>query len=121
MIDYDKSSGGNIVYEQKAFYVLNRELTGIQALRDSYGAQGEEYQTEFITDLQTQIDLLKKKKAQDTQETQQQMEDYTYSRDEIDNMLNTGSSGWDIVSVPSLPATIAANTVYLIQGEVTVT
>lgn len=112
MIDYDRSDGGNIVYEQKAFYVLKRELTGIQALRDTYSAQGEEYQTEFVTDLQTQIDILKKKNTQETQETQQQIEDYTYSREEIDGMCG---SGWNIESVPVVPTTIAANTVYLIQ------
>ncbi len=120
MIDYDRSTDEEIVYEQKSFYVLNRELTGIQALRDSYSAQGEEYQSEFITDLQTQIDILKKDRVNDTQETQRKIEDYTYSRDDIDNMFKTSFGKFDIVSVPVLPASIAANTVYLIQGEVTV-
>ncbi len=120
MIDYGRSDDGNTVYEQKAFCVLNRELTGIQALRDSYSAQGEEYQTEFITDLQTQIDILKKKNTQETQETQQQIEDYTYSRDEIDQKFGAGGACWDIQSVPVLPTTLAANTVYLIQVETVV-
>lgn len=120
MIDYDRSTEDKIVYEQKSFYVLNRELTGIQALQDSYSAQGEEYQTEFVTDLQTQIDILKKEKAKGAQETQKQIEDYTYSRADIDNMFKAGFGGFDIVSVPVLPATVAANTVYLIQGEVAV-
>ena len=110
----------NIIYEQKDFYILNRELSGIQGLKDSYSAQGEEYQTEFITDLQTQIDLLKKKNSQEAQETQQQMEDYTYSREEIDQKFDSGGSKWEVVSVPVLPTTIAANTIYLIQGEVVV-
>ena len=120
MIDYDKSTGGDIVYKRKAFHVLDRELTGIQALRDNYSAKGEEYQTEFITDLQTQIDLLKKKNSQEAQETQQQMKDYTYSREEIDQKFDSGGSKWEVVSVPVLPTTIAANTIYLIQGEVVV-
>lgn len=124
VIDYENSTAENMVYEQKSFYILTRELTGMQALRDTYSAHGEEYQTEFVTDLQTQIDLLKKKNTQNIQETQQQIEDYTYSRDEIDNMVSTGgtgSGGWDILSVPVLPTTIAANTIYLVQGEVEVT
>ncbi len=117
MIDYGRSDDGNTVYEQKAFCVLNRELTGIQALRDNYSAQGEEYQTEFITDLQTQIDILKKKNTQETQETQQQIEDYTYSKDEIDQKVSSGGAWWDVQSVPVLPTTLAANTMYLIQIE----
>lgn len=120
MIDHENSSEENIAYEQKTFYVLSRELTGIQTLRDTYSAQGEEYQTEFVTDLQTQVDLLQKKSIQQTQETRQQIEDYTYSRDEIDSMVSAGGSGWNVLSVPALPATIVANTIYLIQGEVTV-
>lgn len=121
MVDYDKyGETGEIEYVQKKFYVLNRELTGIQALRDAYSAQGEEYQTEFITDLQTQIDLLKKKNTQETQETQQQIEDYTYSKDEIDQKFGSGGACWDIQSVPVLPTTLAANTVYLIQVETVV-
>lgn len=118
MVDFNRyEETGEIEYEQKKFYVLNRELTGIQALRDTYSAQGEEYQTEFVTDLQTQIDLLKKKNTQEAQETQQQIEDYTYSKDEIDQKVSSGGAWWDIQSVPVLPTTLAANTMYLIQIE----
>ncbi len=42
----------------------------------------------------------------------------TYSKAEIDKMIS--DCRYKIVSVPVLPASIAANTVYLIQGEVTV-
>lgn len=91
VVDWEKTMGGkatlsggsDIVYEQRPFYVLNRELSGIQALKDSYSAQGEEYQSEFITDLQTQIDLIKKKQGV----TKQDIEDYTYSQTEIDDMF----------------------------------
>lgn len=121
MVDSDKyGETGEIEYIQKKFYVLNRELTGIQVLRDAYSAQGEEYQTEFITDLQTQIDLLKKKNTQETQETQQQIEDYTYSKEEIDQKVSLGGACWDVQSVPVLPTTLAANTMYLIQIETVV-
>ncbi len=103
-------------YTKHSFYVLNRELTGVQALKDTYKAQGEEYQTEFITDLQTQIDILKKNTKQEVEE---KVEDYTYSKEEIDNMFPAGG-GWNVESVPVLPVTVSANTIYLIQGEVTV-
>lgn len=102
-------------YITKSFYVLNREITGIQALKDTYKAQGEEYQTEFITDLQTQIDTLKKSTKQEVEE---KVEDYTYSREEINNMFPVGG-GWNVESVPVLPVTVSKNTIYLIQGEVT--
>ncbi|MDE7323152.1 MAG: hypothetical protein K2N73_10600 [Lachnospiraceae bacterium] len=113
MIDWENTESSNdIVYEGKSFYILNRELTGIQSLTDSYSAQGEEYQTEFVTDLQTQIDTLKKS-------VKQEVEDYTYPKEEIDNMI-ASSGGWNVESVPVLPVSVAANTIYLIQGEVTV-
>lgn len=104
-------------YTEHSFYVLSRELSGIQALKDTYQAQGEEYQTEFITDLQTQIDTLKKSTKQEIEE---KVGDYTYNKEEIDNMIAAGGGKWDVQSVPVLPVTIAANTIYLIQGEVTV-
>lgn len=117
VVDWENSTGGEIVYEEKSFYILNRELTGTQALKDSYSAQGEEYQTEFITDLQTQIDILKKSGGSNVQT---QIEDYTYSRSEIDGMLSGGGGAANIISVPVLPVNPDPNTIYLIQGEVVV-
>lgn len=122
MIDYENSTSDNVVYDQKSFYILNREMTGIQNLRDSYKAKGEEYQSEFITDLQTQIDLLKRNQQVDIQ---QQIEDYTYSSEEIDNMFEQfdpggGSVGFNILSVKSMPTNPQDNTVYFVQGEVVV-
>ncbi len=126
MIDYEatyeaqeKDPSAGIVYKQQAFYILNREMSGIQNLRDSYGAEGEEYQTEFITDLQTQIDVLKRNQRADVQ---QQIEDYTYSYDEIDDMFAqfepSGGGGLNVESVSELPTIQNDNTIYLIQGEV---
>lgn len=119
MIDWEAmEASGDLVYENKKFYVLNRELSGIQALRDSYGAEGEEYQTEFITDLQTQIDILKRDTPQNID---QKLEDYTYDKTTIDNMFENVSGGTaNIVSVAVLPNNPDPNTLYLIQGEVIV-
>lgn len=117
MIDWEKTQdSGDIVYEKKSFYILNREMSGIPGLKDSYSAQGEEYQTEFITDLQVQIDTIKKNIKQEVQDT---VGDYTYTKEEVDNKIAL-IGGWDVKSVPVLPVTVAANTIYLIQGEVVV-
>ena len=96
------------------FYVFSRELTGIQALRDNYRANGEEYQTEFITDLQTQIDMVKQDIKEEVKNT---IPDYTYSKDYIDDMFNNlPGGGVDIVSVAELPANPDPSIVYLVQG-----
>lgn len=120
-----KARSGDIVYEQRPFYVLNRELSGIQALKDSYSAKGEEYQSEFITDLQTQIDTIKKKQGVSKQEVEDYVGGYAYGKDEIDDMLagfDPGGGGGiaNIVSVNVLPANPDENTLYLIRGEVLV-
>ena len=41
------------------FYVLSRTLKGVQALFDDTSAEGQEYQTVFISNLTTQIDTIK--------------------------------------------------------------
>jgi len=58
--DYDKSKPDDSEFINKTFYVLNREMSGIQALKDSYISEGDEYQVEFITDLHTQIESIKR-------------------------------------------------------------
>lgn len=131
VVDWEKTMNGgkarsgssDIVYEQRPFYVLNRELSGIQALKDSYSAKGEEYQSEFITDLQTQIDTIKRKTPSDYKDyVSDYVGDYTYGRDEIDSMFENfeGGSGFNVESVSALPANPDSNTIYLIQGVVVV-
>lgn len=117
MIDYENSTNDNIAYNQQEFYILNRELTGIQALRDSYGANGEEYQTEFVTDLQTQIDIIKMNSQNDIH---RMMEDYTYDKDTIDTMVQSGGGTGDfkVISVKSVPSSYESNALYVVQGEV---
>lgn len=132
VVDWEKTMAGkksrsgssDIVYEQRPFYVLNREMSGIQALKDSYSAKGEEYQSEFITDLQTQIDLIKKNQGVDKMYVENYVGDYTYSQDKIDDMFanfdpGTGS-GFNVESVSVLPSNPDPNTIYLIQGKVVV-
>ena len=126
VVDWEKTIGGSdIVYEQRPFYVLNREMSGIQALKDSYSAKGEEYQSEFITDLQTQIDLIKKTQGVTKQDIEDYVGDYTYSQTDIDDMFanfdpGTGGGGLNVESVAALPSNPDSNTIYLIQGVVVV-
>ncbi len=121
MIDYEASTPDNTVYKQQSYYILNRELSGIQNLRDSYSAKGEEYQSEFITDLQTQIDIIKRNTQTDVK---QYVEDYTYDKDYLDEKFEELSGGGvgsiNVVSVEKLPDSPDENTIYLIQGEVVV-
>ncbi len=139
MIDYEElearqksrsERSDEIPYKQQSFYILNRELSGIQALKDSYSAQGEEYQTEFITDLQTQIDTIKNNV---TEQVKNEVNNWTYDKDYIDdNFYDSGQiddmlanftpsgGGLNVESVVSLPAAPDENTIYLIQGVVVV-
>lgn len=48
-------------YEIIETYILNRTLSGIQGLRDDFSADGEEYFTEKVNDIQTSITQLKGK------------------------------------------------------------
>lgn len=91
----------------RVFYVFSRTLKGIMPLTDEYEAEGEEYQTEFITDLQTQLDVLK----------QESSNIKNYVDEKINEAENTGLK---VLSVTALPEKTDSNTIYLIQGEVTV-
>lgn len=48
-------------YETVYTYILQRTLKGIQALKDTYDAEGEQYQTEDVNSVRTQIIQLKGK------------------------------------------------------------
>ncbi len=99
------------VYTKKTFHVFKRTLSGIQALKDSYEAQGEEYQSEFVTDVSTQIEQLKQNLSV---EVNRQVLNYTYSKEEVEEKV------LKVFSVKELPSNPLPNTIYLIQGEVTV-
>ena len=99
------------VYAKKTFHVFKRTLSGIQALKDSYEAQGEEYQREFVTDVSTQIEQLKNNLSA---EVSYQVKNYTYPKQELDDKI------LKVFSVKELPSNPLPNTIYLIQGEVTV-
>lgn len=96
-----------IPYTEKKFYIFNRELKGIQSLTDNYTVQGNEYQTEFITDLQTQIDSIKSDTQQIVNNT---VKDYTYSKQEIDDL----SKSWYRI-VTAKPTTFEQGVIYFVR------
>ena len=107
------------VYTEKVFYIFKRTLSGIQALKDVYSVQGEEYQTEFVTDVSTQVEQIKQNLSaevsnQVTNQFEINLPKYTYSKEEVDNMT------LKVLSVKVVPTIWQPNTIYLIQGEVTV-
>lgn len=132
----NRRSVGDSSYLVNKFNVMSREMHGIQGIMDSYIAEGEQEQSEFITDVQAQLETIKRNGVN--------MEDY-YTKEEIDTtfddyytaeetdvaveevtteVIDTAiaefemPTGFDIMSVYTLPSVRNANTLYLIQGGV---
>jgi len=122
VLDFEEShSQGEYVYTEMVFPIFNREMRGIQHLKDSYRAEGEEFQRKFITDINAQIQLIKRKTDVDMQNypTKDYLDDNYYDKDYIDAHLPSGGS-WSVQSVQTLPAQGDPSVLYLVQGEVVV-
>lgn len=120
-------------YNINTFIVLERTLSGDQVLNDQYVSEGDEFQKEFITDIQAQLNTLKTNVPNLGQDyyTADQVDDLIddtkdfvdnnyYDMDEIDTdfaMLET-PTGFNVASVYTLPNHIEQDTIYLIQGGV---
>lgn len=114
-------------YATNSFIVLTRTISGVQLLKDTYNAKGDEEQSEFITDLQAQLDALKMTDRSGDgvtrEEVEEMLEDYPTTEefenyvDEQIEQLET-PTGFNVASVYTLPTTRQANTIYLIQGGV---
>jgi hypothetical protein len=128
-LDNVSQEGG---YNASVFLIMSRTFTGTQFLRDTFTARGEENQSLFITDLQTQIDTIKQNGGgggdMSKYYTKAEMDeilstDYYTQAETIDevseqvNQLET-PTGFTIQSVYTLPTVRNADTVYLIQGGV---
>lgn len=114
-------------YATNSFIVLTRTLSGVQLLKDKYTAYGDEEQSEFITDIQAQLDALKL--AEDSndgytkEEIDQMLEEYPteeYMEQYIDDAVNDleTPTGFTVQSVYELPTGRSVDTIYLIQGGV---
>ena len=114
LYDYEEED-----YVERKYTILSRTLTGIQALKDSYVADGERDQKQFISDIRSQIDVLKRKTDEIKDDIDTDLEDY-YDKDEIDDMFENLPQGWSVESVEELPPQGQDQVLYLIQGEVVV-
>ena len=99
------------VFVLKSFYVLSRTLKGIQSLTDTLTAQGEEKQRRFVSDLGVREDV----------STASLKEQADKQDERIKSLEDAAETGLKFVSVTALPENPDPNTVYFIQGEVTVT
>lgn len=98
-----------------SYRVFNRELNGVQALRDKYGADGDEEASEYITDLQTQIDTIKQSGGGGTPED-------VYTKEETDERIDEmiAEKSINVVSCTILPdiSEREEGTIYLVQGDI---
>ncbi|MCQ2369210.1 MAG: hypothetical protein MJ007_01895 [Paludibacteraceae bacterium] len=103
-------SGKSPSYVQKSFYVMQRQLKGIQALKDNYSAEGEQYQKIFLSDLHTKLNSIEKKLA------------VTPTRAEVEKMINDMETptGFTVASVDHLPSVRDPNVIYLVRGDITI-
>ncbi|MEZ3493895.1 MAG: hypothetical protein K1W38_16780 [Lachnospiraceae bacterium] len=92
--------------------LTGKEYTG-QTVTLVFGSIRRELTKKIKKKQQKKLD----KKVKDVENRIENMD--TYNKAEIDNKIeNVHKNCWDVKSVPVLPVTIAANTIYLIQGEV---
>lgn len=119
--DYDNSTPGNPVYKTMTFFILKRTLKGIQNLRDSYSAEGDEFQRVFITDIQSQVETI----VESIQQISGRLEDfsmnYVYFLNSEKIVINDGETqliGWTNFLV-SKPTQVMAKMEYLLSVETT--
>lgn len=119
------------IYTEKMFYVFKRTLSGIQALKDVYSVQGEEYQTEFITDVSTRVEQIKQSLSVEVNnQLASNISKYTYTKDEMAERYYTKQEVEELIkkaleeywlSVDELPEGHEnTNKWYVVQGETVV-
>lgn len=123
IVDFENSTSGSVVYKYKSFYVLNRILSGIQVLIDGYDASGDEYQHEFITDLQVSVDTI----AEQIGEIVGHLQDYSLNYVVFTNpekiIVNDEDevSAWSVVFAVQRPTQVMVNIEILFDCETTAT
>lgn len=126
VMDWLNGSGEKV---KRSFPLLNRTLSGMQELVDKCQVRGKEDQTEFVSSLNTRVDLIERS-----------MDNY-YTKDDIDSMLDDywtadetafevgeitdeaisqmeTPTGFNIVSCYTLPSNRTASTLYCVKGGI---
>lgn len=106
---------GTQQYEIKDFVIMNRTIKGCQNLEDSWEAKGTKNQRVFVSDIGTSVDLIAIQEEID--DINDVLDDH---EDRIAALEEGGGSNFQIVSVQTVPSSPAANTLYLIQGEIVI-
>lgn len=108
-------SVGNSDLVYNTFLLANRTMSGIQSLRDKYTADGDEEASEFVSDLQTQIDTIKQSGGGGLDPS-----DY-YTKQETDTAIETAieTEAQQFMSVAVLPQDRSQYVAYLVRGDVT--
>lgn len=127
-VEYVLSADRTGRYATNSFIVLERTLSGVQLLNDVYNATSTEEQSEFVTDLQAQLDSIKRTGVKlenyyDKDAIDEKLEEYMTAEETIEQLEDMVDdmetpTGVNIVSVYSLPSTRNPDTIYLIQGGV---
>ena len=112
--DYENSTVGNPVYKTLTFCILSRKLFGIQNLRDSYTAEGDEFQRVFVTDLQSRIETI----VEQISEITGQLEDYSLNYVVFTNPNKITINDGDTVSVWRCVFAIQKPTQVMVQIEI---
>jgi len=112
--DYDNSTEGNPVYKTLVFFVLSRTLSGLQNLRDSYSAEGDEFQRVFITDLQSKVETIVEKISEIVGE----LEDYSLNYVSVTNAAKVVVSDGDEVSIARTRFLVTKETQVMINIEI---
>lgn len=129
-------------YTERQFYMFNRTLTGLQCLKDSYNADGEQDQRQFLTDLNTRLNAIRSSIRDEIEEIIEDpetiepiiepiLEDFTYPKEELDPIFGNiddrlteleegGTGDIRVISTNNPPQNANAGVIYLIQSEVVV-
>lgn len=121
-------------YGTDAFTILSRTLSGVQILKDAYNSKGNEEQSEFITDLNVTLDMLKLDEGgggdlsdyYTKEEIADYISDYTYDKagvlDVVSDAVNNLNvpTNFGIQSVYNLPSQREPNILYLVQSDLVI-
>lgn len=90
--DFEQSTSGDPVYVPMDFICLSRTMSGIKALKDSYSASGDEYQREFITDLQSVVESIETQIEEMQGKLQNYLMNYVLFANKQDLTLSDGAT-----------------------------